>query len=39
VALQTAGQLDSPAQAATKVLAYLGRSDFGAQPVADVRDA
>ena len=39
VALQTAGQLDSPAQAATKVLAYLGRSDFGAQPVGDVRDA
>ena len=39
VALQTAGQLDSAAQAATKVLAYLGRSDFGAQPVGDVRDA
>ena len=39
VALQTAGQLDSPAQAATKVLAYLGRRDFGAQPVGDVRDA
>jgi len=39
VALQAAGQLDSPAQAATKVLAYLGRSDFGAEPVADVRDA
>ena len=39
VALQAAGQLDSPAQAAIKVLAYLGRSDFGANPVADVRDA
>jgi benzil reductase ((S)-benzoin forming) len=39
VALQAAGQLDSPAQAATKVLAYLARSDFGAQPVGDVRDA
>ena len=39
VALQTAGQLDSPAQAATKVLAYLRRADFGAQPVGDVRDA
>ena len=38
VALQAAGQLDSPAQAATKVLAYLARTDFGAQPVADVRD-
>jgi benzil reductase ((S)-benzoin forming) len=39
VALQAAGQLDSPAQAASKVLAYLARSDFGAQPVGDVRDA
>jgi benzil reductase ((S)-benzoin forming) len=39
VALQKAGQLDSPAQAATKVLAYLRRADFGAQPVGDVRDA
>jgi benzil reductase ((S)-benzoin forming) len=39
VALQAAGQLDSPAQAATKVLAYLARNDFGAQPVGDVRDA
>ena len=39
VALQAAGQLDSPAQAATKVLGYLARSDFGAQPVGDVRDA
>lgn len=39
VALHTQGQLDSPAQAATKVLAYLARRDFGSQPVADVRDA
>ena len=39
VALHAAGQLDSPAQAAAKVLAYLARPDFGAQPVADVRDA
>jgi len=38
-ALHATGQLDSPAQAAAKVLAYLARSDFGAQPVADVRDA
>jgi hypothetical protein len=38
VALQTAGQLDSPATAAAKVLRYLGRADFGANPVADVRD-
>jgi NAD(P)-dependent dehydrogenase (short-subunit alcohol dehydrogenase family) len=39
VALQAGGQLDSPAQAATKVLAYLARSDFGVNPVGDVRDA
>jgi len=39
VGLQAAGLLDSPAQAATKVLRYLARADFGASPVADVRDA
>jgi benzil reductase ((S)-benzoin forming) len=33
------GQLDSPAVAAGKVLAYLDRLDFGQAPVADVRDA
>ncbi|HEX5687406.1 MAG TPA: SDR family NAD(P)-dependent oxidoreductase [Ideonella sp.] len=33
------GQLDSPEVAAAKVLAYLDRADFGANPVADVRDA
>jgi benzil reductase ((S)-benzoin forming) len=38
VQLKSAGQLDSPAAAATKVLAYLARADFGKQPVADVRD-
>lgn len=38
VDLKDSGQLDSPAQAASKVLAYLVRSDFGSQPVADVRD-
>jgi NAD(P)-dependent dehydrogenase (short-subunit alcohol dehydrogenase family) len=37
--LKSAGQLDSPAAAAAKVLAYLARDDFGRQPVADVRDA
>lgn len=37
--LHARGQLDSPAAAAAKVLAYLDRADFGAQPVADVRDA
>ena len=39
IGLQTAGQLDTPAQAAAKVLRYLERADFGANPVADVRDA
>jgi NAD(P)-dependent dehydrogenase (short-subunit alcohol dehydrogenase family) len=33
------GQLDSPAVAASKVLGYLDRPDFGQTPVADVRDA
>jgi benzil reductase ((S)-benzoin forming) len=37
VALKSSGQLDSPAQAATKVLAFLARADFGSEPVADVR--
>jgi NAD(P)-dependent dehydrogenase (short-subunit alcohol dehydrogenase family) len=38
VQLRDGGQLDSPQQAAAKVLAYLGRADFGKQSVADVRD-
>lgn len=37
--LKADGLLDSPATAAGKVLAYLARTDFGAKPVADVRDA
>jgi NAD(P)-dependent dehydrogenase (short-subunit alcohol dehydrogenase family) len=37
--LKSAGQLDSPAQAAAKVLRFLERADFGAEPVADVRGA
>lgn len=37
-ALASTGALDAPATAAAKVLAYLERSDFGSQPVADVRD-
>ncbi|HRP27912.1 MAG TPA: SDR family NAD(P)-dependent oxidoreductase [Burkholderiaceae bacterium] len=37
VELKTGGHLDSPAAAAVKVIAYLRRSDFGTQPVADVR--
>ncbi|MGH6612236.1 MAG: SDR family NAD(P)-dependent oxidoreductase [Burkholderiaceae bacterium] len=36
--MKTSGQLASPSAAATRVLAYLNRSDFGSNPVADVRD-
>ena len=39
VGLKNNGQLTSPTDAATRVLAYLNRADFGANPVADVRDA
>lgn len=39
VGLKAAGQLDTPEQAATKVLKVLARADFGSQPVADVREA
>src|SRR5262245_5335153 len=38
VAFKTGGRLDSPAEAAAKVLAYLDREDYGREPVADVRD-
>lgn len=38
VQLQARGQLLSPADAAARVLAWLARPDFGANPVADVRD-
>jgi NAD(P)-dependent dehydrogenase (short-subunit alcohol dehydrogenase family) len=37
--LKEAGQLSSSGEAAARVIAYLERSDFGASPVADVRDA
>jgi benzil reductase ((S)-benzoin forming) len=36
--LKSRGQLDSPATAASKVLAFLDRPDFGQSPVADVRE-
>ncbi len=36
--MKNEGMLDSPATAAAKVLGYLAREDFGAKPVADVRD-
>jgi NAD(P)-dependent dehydrogenase (short-subunit alcohol dehydrogenase family) len=39
VRLKEAGQLTSSRDAAARVIAYLGRADFGAVPVADVRDA
>ncbi|MBB1160434.1 SDR family NAD(P)-dependent oxidoreductase [Aquariibacter albus] len=38
-ALHREGLLDTPDQAAGKVLAWLDRADFGAPPVADVRAA
>ena len=37
--LQSSGMLSSAPDAAARVLAWLQRPDFGAQPVADVRDA
>ncbi len=36
--LKDGGLLSSPSDAAARVLAYLYRPDFGASPVADVRD-
>ena len=39
VAMKAQGQLTSAADAATKVLAFLSRPDFGTHPVADVRDS
>lgn len=38
VGLKEGGQLASSADAAARVLGYLNRPDFGANPVADVRD-
>ena len=39
IEFKNAGQLDSPAQAAEKVLRVLARADFGSNPIADVREA
>ncbi len=39
VGFKTGQRLDSPEAAATKVLAFLDRADFGHEPVADVRAA
>ena len=38
VGMKEKGALSSPADAAARVLAVLRRPDFGANPVADVRD-
>ena len=38
IGLKTRGQLSTPAEAASRVLAWLSRADFGSNPVADVRD-
>jgi benzil reductase ((S)-benzoin forming) len=38
VGLKDKGVLSSPEDAASRVLAFLARPDFGANPVADVRD-
>ena len=38
IGFKSEGQLDSPDTAATKVLRYMARSDFGSNPVGDVRD-
>jgi benzil reductase ((S)-benzoin forming) len=38
IGLKDKGALASPEEAAAKVLAYLARADFGANPVADIRD-
>jgi benzil reductase ((S)-benzoin forming) len=37
--LKAQGRLDSAESAATKVLAWLERADFGSNPIGDVRDA
>lgn len=36
--LKTGGHLSTPSEAATRVLAYLFKPEFGTHPVADVRD-
>jgi benzil reductase ((S)-benzoin forming) len=38
VKMKSSGALDSPAQAAAKLVAYLDRADFGTNPVADLRE-
>jgi benzil reductase ((S)-benzoin forming) len=38
VGMQASGALTSPVEAAGRLITYLSRADFGAKPVADVRD-
>ena len=38
VGMHRGGQLSAPADAASRVLAFLARPDFGRNPVADIRD-
>lgn len=38
VSMKNQGSLTSPFEAADRLIAYLARSDFGSNPVADVRD-
>ena len=38
VGMHQGGQLSAPADAASRVLAFLARPDFGRNPVADIRD-
>ena len=38
IGMKDKGQLSTPAEAGARVLAFLARPDFGANPVADVRD-
>lgn len=38
VDLKASGRLTSPADAASQILAYVKRSDFGHNPIADIRD-
>jgi NAD(P)-dependent dehydrogenase (short-subunit alcohol dehydrogenase family) len=37
--LKSTGLLTSPEEAAKRILTYLARTDFGSNPVSDVRDA
>ena len=39
VDMKTQGQLSTPAEAASRLLAYLAHPNFGNHPVADIRDA